>query len=159
MPAPAPAGPYASSLSAFKGTNPLGGWALYIADDELGDVGSMSGWCLNFLPSITAGEVPNLRFADKTTLVWDAGANATSYNVYRGDQSVVASLADQTSDACRRGTALTQQLTAVSEVPAVGTYEWYLVVGANAQGEGPPGFLQLGAQQIARIVNSTGTCP
>ncbi len=41
--APAPAGPYATALSAFSGTNPNGGWQLFIIDDAGGDAGSLSG--------------------------------------------------------------------------------------------------------------------
>jgi hypothetical protein len=39
FPAPAPAGPYGTSLSAFDGTNPNGTWQLFVQDD----VGSFSG--------------------------------------------------------------------------------------------------------------------
>lgn len=33
FPAPAPAGPYAATLSAFNGTQPAGTWSLYVIDD------------------------------------------------------------------------------------------------------------------------------
>lgn len=159
MPGPAPAGPYDSKLSVFKGTNPNGTWWLYVADDSPSDVGSMSQWCLNILPSISAGEVTNLQWLDKSTLTWDAGASATSYVVYRGDQSQLLELADQNGDTCLRGTTLTQQFAPVSESPLPGALYWYLVRASNAQGEGPAGFMKLGATTLARIVNSTGTCP
>lgn len=159
MPAPAPAGPYASSLSAFEGTRALGSWALYVADDTSGDSGQIGGWCLDFISSINVGQVPNLRFADKSRMVWDAGANAYSYNVYRGDQSALSSLANQNIDSCLRGTTLTQQFKSVTEVPASGTFLWYLVLGNNAQGEGPAGFERLAGQGLARLLNSSGNCP
>jgi subtilisin-like proprotein convertase family protein len=47
FPSPAPAGPYATSLSAFDGTNPNGIWDLYIVDDSGQDVGQVAGgWSL-----------------------------------------------------------------------------------------------------------------
>jgi subtilisin-like proprotein convertase family protein len=159
FPGPAPAGPYATSLSAFKGTNPLGGWALYVVDDATSDVGSMTGWCLNFVPSIDAGEVPNLRFTDKVTLVWDAGPNATSYVLYRGTAAQLPALADHGVDSCQRGLTLTQQFTGVAESPAPGALLWYLVRGDNAQGQGSAGFERFGAQVLARIEDSSGSCP
>ena len=45
--APAPAGPYATSLAGFIGTNPNGNWLLYVQDDVGGDFGVInSGWSL-----------------------------------------------------------------------------------------------------------------
>jgi hypothetical protein len=39
LPAPAPAGPYSTSLSAFDLTDPNGTWRLWVADDTTGDEG------------------------------------------------------------------------------------------------------------------------
>ena len=48
FPAPAPAGPYASTLSAFNGSNPNGVWTLYIVDDTDQNIGHiLNGWTLN----------------------------------------------------------------------------------------------------------------
>ncbi|HUS15219.1 MAG TPA: sialidase family protein, partial [Chloroflexia bacterium] len=48
FPAPAPAGPYGTSLNtAFVGSNANGTWSLYIVDDAGADVGSIAGgWSL-----------------------------------------------------------------------------------------------------------------
>jgi uncharacterized delta-60 repeat protein len=43
FPAPAPAGPYSTNLSAFNGFNPNGVWSLYIMDDT----GNNNGFILN----------------------------------------------------------------------------------------------------------------
>ena len=43
--APAPAGPFSTSLNAFNGTSPNGSWNLFVEDDAAVDVGSIaSGW-------------------------------------------------------------------------------------------------------------------
>jgi len=48
FPAPAPAGPYATTLSAFNGTTPNGVWTLYIVDDTDQNFGTIhTGWTLN----------------------------------------------------------------------------------------------------------------
>ncbi len=47
FPAPSPAGPYATSLSAFNGSDANGAWSLYVVDDATGDAGQISGgWSL-----------------------------------------------------------------------------------------------------------------
>jgi uncharacterized repeat protein (TIGR01451 family) len=47
MPVPAPLGPYGTSLAALNGTDPNGTWSLYVVDDALADIGSISGgWSL-----------------------------------------------------------------------------------------------------------------
>lgn len=54
FPAPAPAGPYGSTLSTFNVTNPNGTWNLYAVDDSLGDVGTIGDWCLTITTADTA---------------------------------------------------------------------------------------------------------
>lgn len=47
--APAPGGPYANRLAAFKGTDANGVWSLYIVDDFAQDSGELAGgWSLQF---------------------------------------------------------------------------------------------------------------
>ena len=48
LPAPAPAGPFGTNLSAFNSVNPNGTWSLYVFDDANGDAGRIDGgWTLN----------------------------------------------------------------------------------------------------------------
>jgi streptogramin lyase len=45
---PAPAGPYAGSLSTFDGTNPNGDWKLFVQDDTVDETGVITGgWSLD----------------------------------------------------------------------------------------------------------------
>jgi subtilisin-like proprotein convertase family protein len=61
-PAPAPAPPYSTTLSAFNGASPNGTWSLYILDDEVTGQGSLQSFSLlittevsDYLPA--AGEL------------------------------------------------------------------------------------------------------
>ena len=60
--APAPAGPYGTTMSALNGTSPNGEWKLFIYDAEMDDGGSLaSGWRLNItagLPTCCASNQP-----------------------------------------------------------------------------------------------------
>lgn len=48
FPAPAPPGPYATTLAAASGSNPNGAWSLFVMDDTPLDVGVISnGWVLS----------------------------------------------------------------------------------------------------------------
>lgn len=45
--APAPAGPYGSTLSSLLGSNPNGQWRLFVMDDATGGAGEFGGgWCI-----------------------------------------------------------------------------------------------------------------
>ncbi len=43
FPAPAPAAPYAGTMSTFNGSDPNGIWSLYVVDDLSGDSGNIAG--------------------------------------------------------------------------------------------------------------------
>jgi uncharacterized repeat protein (TIGR01451 family) len=61
FPLPAPAGPAASALSAFNGSNPNGNWSLFVVDDSNGDAGSIAGgWTLSVTTVSTVGPAVNL---------------------------------------------------------------------------------------------------
>jgi hypothetical protein len=56
--APAPAGPYATALSVFNGTDPNGTWRLYAVDDVAEDTGSIGGFSL-ILTTANGDHVPS----------------------------------------------------------------------------------------------------
>ncbi len=61
FPSPAPAGPFASLLSAFNGSNPNGVWSLYVVDDSRLDTGSIAGgWSLDISTVFAVDPVANL---------------------------------------------------------------------------------------------------
>ncbi len=68
--APAPAGPYASTLATFNGQTANGSWALYFVDDGAGDQGSCDGgWSLT-VTTVLNGTAPVISvIADRSTLV------------------------------------------------------------------------------------------
>ncbi len=67
FPAPAPGGPFGTSLTAFNGLNPNGNWSLYVQDDNAIDSGSITqGWTL----SLT---ISNLSCCDQSLNVADLG--------------------------------------------------------------------------------------
>jgi len=57
FPAPAPAGPYGSLLSAYNGLAAAGEWRLFIFDDLGGDIGSLASWSIT-LTTQDANDVP-----------------------------------------------------------------------------------------------------
>ncbi len=70
FPAPAPAGPYSTAMSAFNNSNPNGDWSLYVQDDTSVNTGGITnGWILSLttanlvLPSadikVTVSDLPD----------------------------------------------------------------------------------------------------
>ena len=61
FPAPAPTGPYATSLTAFNGSDPKGVWSLYVVDDSRLDTGSIAGgWSLDITTVFAVDPTANL---------------------------------------------------------------------------------------------------
>jgi subtilisin-like proprotein convertase family protein len=61
LPAPAPLGPFATTMAAFNGRNPNGSWKLYVTDDEPIDGGHIGGWSLTLF-TYTPGQLqPKLK--------------------------------------------------------------------------------------------------
>jgi subtilisin-like proprotein convertase family protein len=82
FPAPAPAAPHGTALSAFNGVDPNGTWRLFVVDDAAGDFGSFSGgWSLKFTAAPLCASQPCTLSCPSTVLVSSApdqpGANVT----------------------------------------------------------------------------------
>lgn len=79
--APAPAGPYGTSLSTFTGINPNGTWSLYIMDDLNGDGGVViNGWQLVLTlakPLTPVADLALTGFVTPTTVVAGSNLNYT----------------------------------------------------------------------------------
>jgi len=81
--APAPAGPYGTTLSTFSNTNPNGVWSLFIMDDVSGDVGIFSGgWSLNidapYVGCCTQAVAAPLLFVSPSNLLFGLVATGTT---------------------------------------------------------------------------------
>jgi subtilisin-like proprotein convertase family protein len=86
LPAPAPAGPYGSTLADFNGTNPNGTWKLYVIDDIKNGDGDIGGWSLDITTAASyssevLGENPGgyWRFGEPSgTLLTDSSGHANN---------------------------------------------------------------------------------
>jgi len=65
--APAPAGPYGSTLADFVGENPNGDWKLYVVDDQTGNVGTVGGWSLSLVTVSTLAPSADVAVAVSAT--------------------------------------------------------------------------------------------
>ncbi len=89
FPAPAPAGPYGSALSAFNGSAAYGNWKLYAIDDcSLANVGgSIVSWSVDITgpTAVTLRSFTAYRGAGGVRLRWRTAAetDALGFNVYR----------------------------------------------------------------------------
>jgi subtilisin-like proprotein convertase family protein len=82
FPAPAPAAPYGTALSAYNGVDPNGTWQLFIVDDAGGDVGTLAGgWSLKFTAAPLCASQPCTLNCPSTVFASTApnqpGANVT----------------------------------------------------------------------------------
>ena len=89
FPAPAPAGPYATTLSAFNGTIQNGTWSLYVFDDSSGDTGNINGgWSIN-ITAPTLAQMCSTAAASRddgqSVIKWTTGYEFDNlgFNVYR----------------------------------------------------------------------------
>ena len=92
MLAPAPAGPYATNLSAFSGQIPNGTWSLYVMDDGAGDTGSIAGgWSLTITtqPDAITNTPPTLSGISNQVMVVNTPTTAIPFTI--GDVQTAAS--------------------------------------------------------------------
>jgi len=159
FPAPAPVGPYGTNLNAFDGTDPRGTWQLYVNDDAGGDIGSAMQWCLDIYPTFPTGEVTNVHWKDKTTMEWDAPANAWGYSIRRGTAADMGKLLTAEIDSCN-GVGTYAQTVQAPSVPAPGTLQWYLVLGSNGAGfpTGTAGTARVAGAETGRVLDSSAGC-
>ena len=86
--APAPAAPYATTLSSLLGTNPNGTWSLYVVDDATGDLGSIAGgWQVTI--STRLNTPPTLSDITDVTVLEDTPSGLLNFTV--GDGETLAS--------------------------------------------------------------------
>lgn len=146
---------YESSLNAGGHPGPAANPASTSFRLSLGSIGEISGPATLGSPSFRLdggfgghfpppGEVPGLRFVDRTTLAWSAERSAGSYNLYR---DALGALAGGGFGACFR-----QQLAATTTTDAdplgAGTGFFYLVTVENRLGEeGTKGPQSSGAER------------
>lgn len=85
LPAPAPGGPYSTSLSTFDFTNPNGEWKLFVQDDSVDETGFFTNrFQLQITTDSTAPTVTSVRPANNATGVGlAANARATFSEVMR----------------------------------------------------------------------------
>jgi subtilisin-like proprotein convertase family protein len=157
--APAPAGPYGTSLSVFEGTDPKGTWSLYVRDDAGSDVGSALQWCLEIVPRYPAAEVTNVHWrASKTALDWDLAENAIDYELVRGTADQLPLLLTDGTDSCQVEIDHRPMAEFVTSVPPPGTLYWYLAIARTGGLRGPAGRALINGSETARTVETGGSC-
>ena len=154
------------NLFALDGLSGNGTWKLEVVDAAGGDTGTLTAWSLalttaappvcNSCATAAAGEATNLNWAGGAqSLGWTAAPNATYHDLYRGEPAGLPHLLTGAVDSCTRGLVSGISVSGLSEVPPAGSFYWYLVVGANGNGEGSAGNATAGP----RDVDSSGACP
>jgi len=87
-----------------------------------------------------------------TSLSWDPIPGADYYTLYRGTGLTLPFLGTPDADSCERlASQSTSTGPAITEVPAPGDMDWFLLTGSNSYGEGSAG--------VGRQLDSTGACP
>ncbi|HKQ38390.1 MAG TPA: MBG domain-containing protein, partial [Verrucomicrobiae bacterium] len=91
FPTPVPAGSYATTLSAFNGSNPNGTWSLYAIDDGTGDSGSFaSGWSLTITTTGSASAPPTISDIPNQSTTLNTATAAIPFTLSDPDTALTA---------------------------------------------------------------------
>ena len=105
---------------------------------------------------LAPAEVSGVSWNSTATLSWTVVPGAVTYHVYRGVPPDLPKLLDARPDSCLRlSTTEPTSGPVLEEVPALGTFYWYLVRAENTAGLGPAGDATAGP----RIHDPAGSCP
>src|SRR2546427_4810492 len=86
FPAPAPAGPYGATLSAFNGSSANGVWSLFVVDDAAVDQGAFSGgWTLTITTVGGAPAAPTISDIPDQTTTMNTATAAVPFTVNDAD--------------------------------------------------------------------------
>lgn len=121
--APAPAGPYGSTLADFVGENPNGDWKLFVMDDQTGNVGTVGGWSLSLVTVSTLAPSADMAVAVTATPNPVGARSNLTYTVTvtnRGPNSV-------------SGVSVTNTLPASATLVSLATAQG--TIGTNASGQ------------------------
>ncbi len=140
LPAPAPAGPYGTSLAPLIGTNANGTWNLYVFDDEAGISGSVAGgWSLGLstTPLVPVG----------TAFTYQGVLSASGVPI-NGNANVRFTLSNSATDPTAISTVvppITRTLTGISNGQVTTTLDFGAAIDTNQarwlniEVESPPG--------------------
>jgi uncharacterized repeat protein (TIGR02543 family) len=133
FPSPAPALPYATTLSTFNGTNPTGTWSLYVRDDDQRDSGTISGgWSISFEITPPPTIAPSSLAYSSIPVTYTKGIAITA-NTPTNSGGVVTSYA--VSPALPAGLTLNLSTGVISGTPtAVTSADSYTVTATNSGG-------------------------
>lgn len=162
LPAPAPAGPYATTLAPLTGAAADGNWSLYVWDDVAGDAGSIAnGW------SITFSESPSRAFTYQGVLSSNGLPISDDANV----RFTLCNSATESVQSARIANPLTQNFTGISDGLITAKLDFGAPVDSNQalwlniEVESPPGsgFVTLSPRQSitptphARVAQNANT--
>jgi subtilisin-like proprotein convertase family protein len=107
-PAPAPAGPYSTSLSAFDFTNPNGEWSMFVQDDAAGNTGFFTNrFQLQITTDASAPTVTSVRPANKASGVGLAANVSATFS----EAMKAGSINSNTFKHFKAGTAIGAEVT------------------------------------------------
>jgi hypothetical protein len=104
---------------------------------------------------LTPVQIQDVSWSGSDNLTWTAGADADSYEVFRGRSSFLPNLVNGAMESClRTSTASPTTGNVLTETPGAGVILWFIAVGVNAFGTGTAGQATVGP----RSLDSFGNC-